>query len=126
VEGASRRGFPTFCRLRSETHCPCPLEWGQAVDPSAIEKTLKKTFDQGVFIQATETSPGVPSSVKEIAANVFPLPGTIWCGRNIHVVRVELPMDEWKLDGSSARSQKALMLPPGLAFAALSDKAGNL
>jgi aspartate aminotransferase-like enzyme len=36
---------------------------------------------------------------------------------------VELPMDEWKLDVVICGSQKALMLPPGLAFAALSDKA---
>ena len=40
-----------------------------------------------------------------------------------HLGAVELPMDEWKLDVVVAGSQKALMLPPGLAFAALSDKA---
>jgi aspartate aminotransferase-like enzyme len=62
--------------------------------------------------------------IKEIAAIVSHHPGTILVVDAIsHLGAVELPMDEWKLDIVVAGSQKAIMLPPGLAFAALSDKA---
>jgi len=117
--------FSNICRAYGVKPIVLPVEWGQAVDPSAIEKTLKEDPSiKAVFIQATETSTGVLHPVKEIAANVSRCPETILVVDGIsHVGAVELPMDEWKLDGVLCGSQKALMLPPGLAFAALSDKA---
>jgi aspartate aminotransferase-like enzyme len=101
------------------------VEWGQAVDPRQIGRALEQDPSiRAVFIQATETSTGVLHPVKEIAAIVSPRPETILVVDAIsHLGAVELPMDEWKLDVVVAGSQKALMLPPGLAFAALSDKA---
>ena len=117
--------FSNICRAYGVKPIVLPVEWGQAVDPSAIEKTLKEDPSiKAVFIQATETSTGVLHPVKEIAAIVSRCPETILVVDGIsHVGAVELPMDQWKLDGVLCGSQKALMLPPGLAFAALSDKA---
>src|SRR4030043_1339566 len=102
-----------------------PVEWGQAIDPALIGQALQEDpAVKAVFLQATETSTGVLYPVKEIAAIVSRYPGTIMVVDAIsHLGAVELPMDEWKLDIVVAGSQKALMLPPGLAFAALSDKA---
>jgi aspartate aminotransferase-like enzyme len=104
------------------------VEWGQAIDPKAIQKALREDpAIKAVFTQATETSTGVLHPIKEIAAIVAPYPGTILVVDAIsHLGAAKLPMDEWKLDMVVAGSQKALMLSPGLSFAALSEKAWTL
>jgi aspartate aminotransferase-like enzyme len=101
------------------------VEWGQAIDPGVIEKALQQDPSiKAVFTQATETSTGVLYPIREIASIVARFPGTLMVVDAVsHLGAVELPMDEWKLDVVVAGSQKAIMLPPGLAFAALSDKA---
>jgi aspartate aminotransferase-like enzyme len=117
--------FSQICRAYGVKPIGLPVEWGEAVDPAVIEKTLREVPSiKAVFTQATETSTGVLHPVREIGAVVSRHPGTILVVDGIsHVGAVELPMDEWKLDVVICGSQKALMLPPGLAFAALSDKA---
>ena len=101
------------------------VEWGQPIDPALIAKALQADPScKAVFTQATETSTGVLNPIKEIGEIVSRYPGTIMVVDAIsHLGAVELPMDEWKLDVVVAGSQKAIMLPPGLSFAALSDKA---
>ena len=117
--------FSNICRAYGVKPIVLPVEWGRAIDPAVIEKALREDPSiKAVFTQATETSTGVLHPVREIAALVSRHPGTILVVDGIsHVGAVELPMDEWKLDVVICGSQKALMLPPGLAFAALSDKA---
>ncbi len=101
------------------------VEWGKAADPRAVGRALD--LDPGiraVFTQATETSTGVLHPVREIAGIVSSRPKTMLVVDGIsHVGAVELPMDEWNLDVVVGASQKALMLPPGLSFAALSERA---
>lgn len=101
------------------------VEWGQPVDPALIAQALQDDASyKAVLTQGTETSTGVLYPIKEIAGIVSRYPGTIMVVDAIsHLGAVELPMDEWKLDVVVAGSQKAIMLPPGLSFAALSDKA---
>jgi aspartate aminotransferase-like enzyme len=117
--------FSNICRAYGVKPIVLPVEWGQAVDPAAIQKNLKEDPSiKAIFVQATETSTGVLHPIKEIAAIVSRCPETLLVVDGIsHLGAVELPMDEWKLDVVLCGSQKALMLPPGLAFAALSDKA---
>jgi aspartate aminotransferase-like enzyme len=99
------------------------VEWGQAVKVADVERQMKAHPDiQGVMIQASETSTTVLHPVKEIAkltrnGPLFLVDGVTAVG----VVR--LPLDEWDIDALVTGSQKALMLPPGLAFVALSDRA---
>jgi len=101
------------------------VEWGKAVNPADIKKALEKEPDiKAVFIQASETSTGAMHPTKEIAEVVKNCDNTILVVDGITGVGVfPLPMDEWGIDILLTGSQKALMLPPGLAFAALSDKA---
>jgi aspartate aminotransferase-like enzyme len=117
--------FSNICRAYGVKAAVIPVEWGRAADPAVIEKALREDPSiKAVFTQATETSTGVLHPVKEMAAVVSRCPGTILVVDGIsHLGAVELPMDDWKLDGVLCGSQKALMLPPGLAFAALSEKA---
>ncbi len=100
------------------------LGWGQAADPSAIKAELDKDPDiKGVFMQATESSTTVKHPIKEVAQ--------ITRGRDLLFVVdgitgvgvFEIPMDDWGIDILVSGAQKAFMLPPGLAFIALSEKA---
>ena len=104
------------------------VEWGQAVDPQAVAKAL--TDDpaiKAVFIQASETSTGVAHDTRAIAEIVRKREQTILVVDAITALGVfDLKTDEWGIDVLVAGSQKALMLPPGLAFVSVSEKAWRL
>jgi aspartate aminotransferase-like enzyme len=99
------------------------VEWGQAVKVADVEKQLKANPDiQGVMIQASETSTTVLHPVKEIAK--LTKNGPLFLVDGVTAVGVvPVAMDEWGIDVLVTGSQKALMLPPGLGFIALSDRA---
>jgi aspartate aminotransferase-like enzyme len=101
------------------------VEWGQAVDPAVIAGLLDKDPEiKAVYIQASETSTGAASPVKEIADIVRSHDDTLLIVDGITAVGVmNIPFDEWGLDVVVGGSQKAWRLPPGLAFAAVSDRA---
>ncbi len=99
------------------------VEWGKAVRVEEIEKQLKAHPDlQGVMVQASETSTTVLHPVKEIAK--LTKNGPLFIVDGVTAVGVlPVPVDEWGIDVLVTGSQKALMLPPGLGFIALSDRA---
>lgn len=100
------------------------VPWGHAVDPRAVEKALKNPNIMGVFCQACETSTAVLHPIKEIADQVKDRPQTLMLVDAITAIgSTPLPMDSWHLDVVVAGSQKAFMLPTGLGFIALSQKA---
>lgn len=101
------------------------VEWGYAVDPQEVARRLRDNpAIKAVFVQANETSTGVQHPVKELAEVVKTKPHCILVVDAISALGgYPLPMDEWGIDLLVAGSQKAMMLPPGLAFAALSPKA---
>lgn len=101
------------------------VEWGRAVDSQEVARRLDANpAIKAVFVQANETSTGVQHPVKELAQVVKTRPGTILVVDAISALGgYELPFDEWGIDVLVAGSQKAMMLPPGLAFAVLSNKA---
>ncbi|MBI3752959.1 MAG: alanine--glyoxylate aminotransferase family protein [Deltaproteobacteria bacterium] len=101
------------------------VEWGKAVHPSEVKKALDANPKiKGVLMQASETSTTVAHPVKEIAAFTKNRQDCLLIVDGITSVGVfPTPMDEWGIDVLVSGSQKAFMLPPGLAFAALSDKA---
>jgi aspartate aminotransferase-like enzyme len=100
------------------------IEWGQAVDPADIKKELDKDPSiKGVLMQATESSTTVKHPLKEVAG-ITKGSGTLLVVDGITGVGVfDIPMDDWGIDILVSGSQKSLMLPPGLAFIALSEKA---
>lgn len=104
------------------------VPYGKAVDPADVKKALDQNPDvKGVYIQASETSTGVMHPVKEIADLVKSRDDTILVVDAITALGVfDVPTDKWNLDIVVAGSQKAFMLPPGLAFAAVSEKAWKL
>lgn len=101
------------------------VEWGRSVSVDAVKKALEANPKiRAVCVQMSETSTGAAHPVKEIAALVRSRPETLMIVDAISALGVmPLPMDEWGVDVMVAGSQKALMLPPGLAFAAIGPKA---
>lgn len=101
------------------------VQWGQAVDPSIIADKLKADpAIRAVYMQASETSTGVASPIKAVADIVKKYDNTLFVVDGITAVGVmNLPVDEWGLDIVVGGSQKAWRLPPGLAFASVSEKA---
>jgi aspartate aminotransferase-like enzyme len=99
------------------------VPWGQAVKVTEVEKTLNAHPGvQGVMIQASETSTTVLHPIKEIAK--LTRNGPLFLVDGVTAVGVvPLLLDEWGIDALVTGSQKALMLPPGLGFIALSDRA---
>ncbi|HEX9143973.1 MAG TPA: alanine--glyoxylate aminotransferase family protein [Candidatus Binatia bacterium] len=99
------------------------VEWGKSVRVEEIEKQLKAHPDlQGVMVQASETSTTALHPVKEIAK--LTKNGPLFIVDGVTAVGVlSIPVDEWGIDVLVTGSQKALMLPPGLGFIALSDRA---
>lgn len=101
------------------------VEWGSAVRPEQVREALDK--DPGikaVLVQASETSTGVMHPVKEMGEIVRQREETILVVDAITGLGVfDLKTDAWGLDVVVSGSQKALMLPPGLAFASVSPKA---
>ena len=104
------------------------VEWGQAVDPQAIAEALKQDPSiKAVYVQASETSTGVAHDTRAIAEIVRTREQTILVVDAITALGVfDLKTDAWGIDVLIAGSQKALMLPPGLAFISVSDKAWSL
>ena len=103
------------------------VEWGRSADPAAVAKALKANpAIRGVLFQASETSTGTAHPVKEISAAVHQSSDALVVVDAITALGVyDLPMDDWGLDVVLSGSQKALMLPPGLAFLSLSSRAND-
>jgi len=101
------------------------VKWGTAVDPRLIKETLDNDSSiRAVLIQASETSTGIKHPTDEIAKITNQRDGVILIVDGITGVGVfPLNFDELGIDVLVGGSQKAFMLPPGLAFIALSQKA---
>ncbi len=102
-----------------------PVEWGYAVKTGQIEEALKGNAQiKGVLIQATETSTGVTHDIEAIGKIVRNYDDTLFIVDAISaLVAHDLRTDEWGVDIMVGGSQKGVMLPPGLAFASVSEKA---
>lgn len=101
------------------------VEWGMSINPQSVKDFLSKNPDtRAVFVQGSETSTTVYHPIKELAAVTKNMPETLLVVDGITSLGVhDTCMDEWGVDILITGSQKAFMLPPGLAFIALSKKA---
>lgn len=101
------------------------VEWGRAVDPADVERALDENPDiSAVYVQGSETSTAVRHPVREIAEIVRRSDDRLMVVDAITAVGVyDIPMDDWGLDVVVSGSQKAFMMPPGLAFLGVSERA---
>ena len=100
------------------------VEWGRAVVPQMVGTALDEyPKARAVYMQASETSTCALHPVAEVA-KLTRTRDTLLVVDGITAVGVlPMPMDELGIDVLVTGSQKALMLPPGLAFVALSQRA---
>ncbi len=99
-------------------------EWGQPVDPDAVAEALSQHPDaSAVFGTLSETSTGTGHPVEAIGRIVAGTPAIFVVDGISGVGAMECRTDAWGVDLLCVGSQKALMMPPGLAFVAVSPKA---
>ncbi|PXW62892.1 aminotransferase class V-fold PLP-dependent enzyme [Methylobacterium sp. B4] len=105
-----------------------PGDWRRGVDPAVVEAKLAE--DRGHAIKAVmvvhnETSTGVTSRIPPIrkAIDAAGHPALLLVDTISSLGSVDYRHDEWGVDVTVSGSQKGLMLPPGLGFTAISDKA---
>lgn len=100
------------------------IPWGTAVTADQIEAALKKDPDiVAVYVTHSETSTATAIDLKAIAAVVAKTPAVLVSDCITSIGAMEMRMDDWGIDIPVTGSQKALMLPPGLAFLSCSEKA---
>ena len=101
------------------------FEWDQPVDPDHVAAAVKRGGFEALTIVHNETSTGMQNPVKEVAEAVRAVaPETLILVDAVSSLSgVKIETDAWGLDMVLTSSQKALALPPGLALAAVSDRA---
>ena len=99
------------------------VEWGQGFTPQMVADAMKKCAYDAVCVVHNETSTGVTNPIKAIGEVVHQYPDTLYLVDSVSgFLGAEVRTDEWGLDICLTSSQKAFGLPPGIAFAAVSDR----
>ena len=102
-------------------------KWGEPLDPESIKEVLENDKEKeikAVILTHSETSTGVINDLKTISKyirNHKVALSIIDCVTSIGACNV--PTDEWELDIVASGSQKGYMIPPGLSFVSVSEKA---
>ncbi len=105
-----------------------PGNWRRGTDPAEAEARLSADRNhaiKAVLVVHNETSTGVTSRIAELRAaiNRARHPALLIVDTISSLASIDYRHDEWGVDVTIAGSQKGLMLPPGISFNALSDKA---
>lgn len=100
-------------------------EWGTAVKPEAVKAALDANPKiRGVFVQHNESSTGVKHDIEAIASVVKGRADVLLVVDAISGMgAMPLHTEEWGVDVVVVGSQKALALPPGMAFVSVNEKA---
>ncbi len=99
------------------------VDWGQAHTPEMVAEALEKESYDAVCVVHNETSTGVTNPVQAIGEVVNQYDDTLFFVDSVSgFLGTELRIDEWGIDIALTSGQKAFALPPGIAFAAVSDR----
>ena len=114
-----------ICKAYGVNTIEIKVEWGKAVSPKVIEAALEENKSiKAILVQASETSTGVEHPIKDIAKLTKNRDDIILIVDGITAVGAfPVEFDKWGIDILIGGSQKAFMMPPGLAFIVLSKKA---
>jgi len=103
------------------------VPYGQVVTPAMVEAALADQPEtKGVFVQASETSTGAAHDVEAMGKAVSKTDAILVVDAITGLGTMPLDIDSWGLDVVIGGSQKAFMVPPGLAFMSISPKAWRL
>jgi len=119
--------WQSLCKAYGITTVTVPVAYGDAVDPQQVAAALKvHPKAKAVFTTLCETSTGVVYDIQAIAAITRNSPAVLVVDAISGLLADDCRTDEWGVDVVVTGSQKGLMLPPGLAFMSLSDRAWGL
>ncbi len=100
------------------------VEWGKTVDPAELEQVLKDNPDTSVVtVVHSETSTATACDLKGVADTVRKTDALLIVDGITGVGALPVKQDEWGIDALVTGSQKAMMLPPGLGFVGLGERA---
>ncbi len=123
VGGAFSERWAEISQLNGKEVDVIEVEWGAAHTPEMVAEALKKESYDAVCVVHNETSTGVTNPIRDIAAVVRPYEDTLILVDTVSgFLGAEFRTDEWGVDFALASSQKAFGLPPGIAFAACSNR----
>jgi aspartate aminotransferase-like enzyme len=125
VNGAFSERWYEVARANGKQVEKLETGWDSPITPEMVSEALKGSFFEAITIVHNETSTGLENPVREIAAAVREAsPDTLICIDAVSsLAGARIEMDAWGLDMVLSSSQKCLALPPGLGFAAASDRA---
>jgi aspartate aminotransferase-like enzyme len=102
-------------------------EWGQPLDPEAFRAALEADGEKqirAVILTHSETSTGVINDLEAIARHARAHGTALTIADCVTSLgATEVPMDSWGVDVIGSGSQKGYMMPPGLSFVAMSERA---
>ena len=106
-------------------------DWRKGIDPSRIEDRLKQDKEnhiRAVCVVHNETSTGCSSNIREIreVMNNLDHDALLMVDTISGLASMNYEHDNWGVDVTISGSQKGLMLPPGISFNAISEKALNI
>jgi aspartate aminotransferase-like enzyme len=121
VNGAFSQRFSAIseaCGHQTERY---EVDWGEVHDPERVRELLAGGDFLAVTVVHSETSTGARNPIREISDAAHAAGAKCLIDSVSGAGGIELRFDEWKLDLVLTGSQKAIALPPGLAFAAASE-----
>jgi aspartate aminotransferase-like enzyme len=124
TNGKFAERWSQVCTTYGIEHKDLKVEYGDHATPEQIAGELKAAKYDAVIIVHSETSTGTVCDLEAIGKAVRASGETLLIVDGITSIgALPFKMDEWGVDVAITGSQKALMLPPGLGFVALSDRA---
>jgi len=119
--------FAEICQAYGVNTVPIDIEWGTSPDPKVVKDVLNKNKNaKALFMNLCETSTATVYDVKSIGEIVKNTEAVLVVDVISGLGSDDFRMDEWRVDVAVGGSQKGLMIPPGLAFSAVSKKAWDL
>ncbi len=116
-----------LCEAHGVNAVRIKIEYGDVVDPAQVAEALKANPGaKAVYATLSETSTGVLSPIEKIGAIVAKTDAVFVVDAISGLAADKILTDAWNVDVTIGGSQKALMLPPGLAFASIGKKAQAL
>ena len=123
IGGAFSERWADISRANGKLVETIQVDWGCAHTPEMVSDALSKASYDAVCAVHNETSTGVTNPIRAIGAVVEQHDDTLFFVDTVSgFLGTELRVDDWGIDIALTSSQKAFALPPGISFAAVSDR----
>ncbi len=127
VGGKFGERYYEICQSFGIDVIPLNIEWGRSPDPGVVKDVLDKNKGvKAVFTELCETSTATVYDIKALGEVTKKYDAVLVVDAISGLAADNLATDDWGVDIAVSGSQKALMLPPGLSFCTVSQKAWEL